>query len=79
MLDRLATEWSDVGRTLCRAARAEASARAEAQRAADLRVRLERSRALLAEQQAHRWRLRADLERLTGAAPAAPPGGGGKP
>jgi hypothetical protein len=84
MLDGLAGEWAEVARTLLRAARVEAAARGEAERARDLGVRLERTRALIVEQQAHRWRLRAELDRYgdrsraaagdaSGRAPAKPP------
>jgi len=64
LLDRLAGEWLALGSATLRAVRAENAAAAASARAADLRTKLERGRALLAEDQARQGRLQAEVRRL---------------
>ncbi len=66
LLERLAAEWAGAAASTLRAARAERRARQQAERAQELATRLERARALLAEQQARRGRLQAKLRRGRG-------------
>jgi len=80
LLDRLAGEWLRLGSATLRAVRAENAARAATARTAELRTKLERGRALLAEDQARQGRLQAEVRRLeqeraasSSAKPSRPP------
>lgn len=64
MLRALAMEWATTARDVLRAAAAEAEAMAAAKKAAEVRTKVDRARALLAETQARRGTARAELERL---------------
>jgi hypothetical protein len=64
LLDRLAGEWLGLASATLRAVRAENATRAETKRTAELRTKLERGRALLAEEQARQGRLQAEVLRL---------------
>jgi hypothetical protein len=64
LLDRLASEWLALGSATLRAVRAENAVRLDTGRAGELRTKLERGRALLAEQQARHGRLQAEVSRL---------------
>lgn len=82
LLDRLAGEWLGLASATLRAVRAENATRAETTRTAELRTKLERGRALLAEEQARQGRLQAEVLRLERerdagsgkAGPGSPPG-----
>jgi hypothetical protein len=63
MLDKLAEQWAKVGSVVLRAVDTEKSARVDAQRLAELTIKVERAQALLTEQQARLGRLDAELEK----------------
>ena len=64
LLDRLAGEWLGLASATLRAVSAENTTRVETTRRAELRTKLERGRALLAEEQARQGRLQAEVLRL---------------
>jgi hypothetical protein len=64
LLERLAADWLEIASATVRAIRAEQAAKAESQRAQDLQLKLDRGRALQAEQQARKGRLLAEVQRL---------------
>ena len=84
LLDRLAGEWLALGSATLRAVRAENAAGAATTRTVELRTKLERGRALLAEDQARQGRLQAEVRRLEqehaahSSAKPTPGRGGGK-
>ena len=63
-LDRLAADWLEIASATVRALRAEQAAKTESARAQELGLKLDRGRALQAEQQARKGRLLAEAQRL---------------
>lgn len=64
LLDKLAEQWANAGKTVLRAVQAERAAKKATSRLSELATKVKRAEALLHEQQARLGRLRAELKRL---------------